>query len=678
MEASPMKQPESARLWRTAETGESAPSAPGGQESESQLFERAEEHFFSRRYNTSLALFLRVLQENPEHARAHSYAGDIYLIQRKLEEAEHHFRIAAEIGEEKHKSEFRLGQIAYLRKNAKNARSHLERSLEHYPDFPPAVFYLGLVSWKLENNRDEAALQWEKYITLKPEDPQNVAIKRAIEYLREKPDAENGEEGKPDQTANKPPLDLDKLLNSVEPESIPAMPTSQNGDSSTEQSKPANQSNSTDEAFLDIARSLEKHPERLPTVLNLARIQKEQGNLSHAQSILEEAKKHSDDPEIRSELAKIYEQSGQTAAARNILREQINRKDLSPEQKSLPALNLARITQPLRKAPKSPQESNSDEGENAANKKPGKATIQENKSAEDDDSDGKQNSAGDPDNGGKNDSSKAPGKTESPTDVTNAPAGKPDKNASDGSQKEPEEKLPSPDEDFDLAMEHLEKKRGYRHLSPENRKDYFLIQAREAFRNGNSQQAYAQTLQILKEDPTDRRGLILAASIAQQSETTTSFNVYEERIRSLYGNDPEMMTALARIHLQEDPARAKELLEATLDNHPDSVPASLAMAEIEKQENPESAIRRLEALLEKNPENLDLLRIYIGLRVDQKDQSPEFKKLLEKVRMLEKRSPGSFPDIHEWNRLYPPEVSRPKPGDNPSKPTDNTADRPER
>ena len=658
MEASPLRMPDFERLHRTAQP-ESTPEGAQDPESDSVLFERAEEHFFSRRYNTSLALFLRVLQENPEHSRAHSYAGDIYLNQRKLDEAEHHFRIAAEIGEEKHKSEFRLGQIAYLRKDASNARAHLERSLEHYPDFPPAVFYLGLVSWKLEGDRTQAAVHWEKYVTLKPEDPQKIAIQRAIEYLREKP-----ESASPDSEESRPPLDVEKLLESVDPASGPTGPSGKPADSNQESS----QSDVPEsKALLDIARSLEDHPERLPTVLNLARIQKEQGNSNHAQALLEEARKHSDDPALSSELSDLYEESGQTAAARNLLRKEVQRKDLNGEQKALPALKLARITQPLRKAL---PENAGPENPGPGPEQTGPSSDRANDAPEGGDNREERNSQSDPSGNKKSEPNRSP--TNSP-DQFEENAGK-ERPASDNSgpqsQTDDSESLgktdpganptrPTPEDDFNLAMQILQENKGYRYLSEENRKEFFLIQAREAFRRGDSQQAYARTLQILKEDPTDRRGLILAASIAQKSETSTSFSVYEERIRSLYGDDPEMMTALAQIYMQDDPAKGRSLLEETVKKHPESVTATLALVDMEKERNPDQALKRLETLIAENPGNLDLLRSYIDLRVKQGPASPELQRLMNRARDIESKNPGSFPELSEWNKLYPPEKTAP-------------------
>lgn len=603
------------------------PEAPQPVANEAEpLFERAEEHFFSRRYNTSLALFLKVLEQNPEHGRAHSYCGDIYLIQKNYDEAAHHFRIAAEIGPEKHKAEFRLGQIAYLRKDAPAATEHLNRSLELSADFAPSVFYLGLVAWKLEDNRQEAAIKWEKYLSLRPQDPQRVAIQEAIEYLRT-------EERQPEDP-ERAPLDLDNLLRTAEPSdsalplnNVPAgeKPESNNGPDAD----PSNTSTSTDQtaspskAELDIARSLGQHPERLDTVLSLARIYSEQGQRQRSLELLEQASKNSDSPALAAALSKELAQQGRSVEARALLRQQIRRKDLGPGEKAEPALELARITQPpLRNSPAEDAERSTQE-------------------ANDPD---KENSGESMQPGSGQDSSSIP---EKPT--------------------LPENSLPSEEEDFAEALDLLQNG-AYRHLNQEQRKEYHLIQARKSFQQGAPSRAYAQTLQILKEDPTDKRGLILAAAIAYQSETGTSFEVYEERIRNLYGEDPDMMLALAALYRSREPEKYGSELKRLQKQFPSHAAIGLAFVDSSMDGNnkdgeaealsADERIRTLESLLEQNPGHPEILSKYIEARLERGDRQPDLVDLLQRFIQTEQKHPGTFPDLQKWLDRFPDLKSR--------------------
>ena len=119
------------------------------------------------------------------------------------------------------------------------------------------------------------------------------------------------------------------------------------------------------------------------------------------------------------------------------------------------------------------------------------------------------------------------------------------------------------------------------------------------------------------------------------------------------------MTALAQIYMQDDPAKGRSLLEETVKKHPESVTATLALVDMEKERNPDQALKRLETLIAENPGNLDLLRSYIDLRVKQGPASPELQRLMNRARDIESKNPGSFPELSEWNKLYPPEKTAP-------------------
>lgn len=702
------------------------PSGPVREENAEQagadLFQRAEEHFFSRRYNTSLALFLRVLESNPEHGKAHNYCGDIYLIQKNLEKASYHFRIAAEIGPEKHKAEFRLGQIAYLRKDGQAASDHLRQSLELSPDFAPSIFYQGLVAWKLNENREEAALKWEKYISLRPQDPHRVAIQQAIDHLRSDADEKAEEEAGP-------PLDLDRLLKNADPTSgppsgLPQRPlnnsketensatdskgkdsagtsdeSSANGpggrqgpkdaeraspgndsqeapagrekdtagekaerDSSgdgqkTEEESPASRAlrETTDQEdqlaeTVALASSLKDHPERLSTILDLSRIYSEQGETTRSLTLLQEAIKHNDSPALSERLAADLASLGRTTEARKVLRRQMERDDLSRKDRASMAFRLAQISEPELGEP-----SRSDAPESTeAKKEDGPPASGE-------------------DSGPAND----PNLTDTPngptaqnqTETSDQPTAQ---NQTDTTSKRPggmeSQAKQSSSEDYEQAMQTLADG-AYRHLSPSNRKKYHLLEARKAYREGDASRAYGQALQILKEDPTDRKGLILAAAISRKSNTETSFAVYEERILSLYGDDPDMMLALAELYRGQEPAEYAKRLESLNEKHPDHPGVGLAMFEQWKGKDPARALQILEKRIHSHPNHLPLLNAYISFQIQQGNRSEEFLKLLRRARDVEKTRPGSFPDMEKWMDDLPPGTMESKQSPSPESKT---------
>lgn len=161
-----------------------------------ELFQRGQDHFFAGRYNTALEVFLIVVEKDPENAAAHSYCGDIYLLQKKYNEAVRHFRVAAELSAESQKEYFRLGQAHYLAKNAGESVKALDRSMQIQESFPPPYFYRALVELNLNQKPKEAAGWFRKYLEVFPESGQKPQLEKAIALLESPDYGKNKEEDK--------------------------------------------------------------------------------------------------------------------------------------------------------------------------------------------------------------------------------------------------------------------------------------------------------------------------------------------------------------------------------------------------------------------------------------------------------------------------------------------------
>lgn len=151
---------------------------------ENPLLLRAEEYFFKERYHISLRLLKKVLEDDPENARAYLYAGDIYLIQQNYGLAEEHFQIALELTENPAREWFRLGQVRLLRKNAIGALDAFEKSLKADPTLHINLFYRGLVYYHLLQKKTETIQNWQKFRKQVPDATQGPQIDRAIAILQ--------------------------------------------------------------------------------------------------------------------------------------------------------------------------------------------------------------------------------------------------------------------------------------------------------------------------------------------------------------------------------------------------------------------------------------------------------------------------------------------------------------
>lgn len=149
------------------------------------MLKRAEDHYFKKRYNVALKLFQVIIQKDPENQLAYRYAGDIFLIQKKLKEAKEHFELARELSPHPHEEWFRIAQVHILSEESEQARKSLRKALELKPDMYLCHFYLGLVYYNLLADKANTIKHWEIYrehVT----GEEKRKIERALEILRRK------------------------------------------------------------------------------------------------------------------------------------------------------------------------------------------------------------------------------------------------------------------------------------------------------------------------------------------------------------------------------------------------------------------------------------------------------------------------------------------------------------
>ena len=150
------------------------------------LLRKAEEHFFKKRFHIARRLLLRVIQADPENHKAYAYLGDIYLLEKKLNQALENFRIAAELSPRPAREYFRLGQTLYLKEDARGALGAYKKAYKLEPQMHSCLFQMGMVELELRRNKKNTIAYWESFRRLAPRDPQGPDIDRALAILKRK------------------------------------------------------------------------------------------------------------------------------------------------------------------------------------------------------------------------------------------------------------------------------------------------------------------------------------------------------------------------------------------------------------------------------------------------------------------------------------------------------------
>jgi tetratricopeptide (TPR) repeat protein len=134
--------------------------------------------------------FRKALALNPNVARAHSYLGVVYLLDRgdaALAEARSEFEAELLRNPEDYSSHYNLGVIHFKQHEFALAEQELAKAIKLLPDGPDAYFYLGQARLQAGKNK-EAVPQLEKAIQLygsapKAAQPAHEALSKAFENL---------------------------------------------------------------------------------------------------------------------------------------------------------------------------------------------------------------------------------------------------------------------------------------------------------------------------------------------------------------------------------------------------------------------------------------------------------------------------------------------------------------
>lgn len=152
---------------------------------ENELFKRAESYYFQKKYEISLKLFQKILEEKPDHGKALSYSGDIYLIKKEYDKALTQYRQSVELSDDPAKEYFRMAQVYSAQKDIEKAKEYYQKSYSLNPSITANLFQLGYLSLIHDRNKNKTIEYWQNFVLRTPDDPQNEKIKKVIALLRD-------------------------------------------------------------------------------------------------------------------------------------------------------------------------------------------------------------------------------------------------------------------------------------------------------------------------------------------------------------------------------------------------------------------------------------------------------------------------------------------------------------
>lgn len=145
--------------------------------------EKADRYFREGKFSLAEIFYKKVLQQAPDSFVANYNLGKIYYNNDKYKNAIRHLKTAYDIKPEKEVL-FLMASCYILDNQIKKGMSIYTNLLKKYPAYADVHLNAGLVYLKYLYNKESTIYHWEKFLKLRPDDPQAPAIRKALQYLK--------------------------------------------------------------------------------------------------------------------------------------------------------------------------------------------------------------------------------------------------------------------------------------------------------------------------------------------------------------------------------------------------------------------------------------------------------------------------------------------------------------
>lgn len=128
--------------------------------------------------------FEEAIKIMPRYALPHLGLAQIYQKREDYDRAAGEYQRVLKINKKQAGANYGLGIIREIKGSYKEAILAYEREIANNPNFAPPYFNLGVIYLSKLIDKNKAVIYWQRYLELKPDDPQAEAIKKELQKLQ--------------------------------------------------------------------------------------------------------------------------------------------------------------------------------------------------------------------------------------------------------------------------------------------------------------------------------------------------------------------------------------------------------------------------------------------------------------------------------------------------------------
>jgi len=173
---------------------------------EKTFLQKANEYFNQGKFALAEIFYKKGIEQKPDDFQANYNLAKIYFFKKEYKKAIKFFQTAYDLKSNK-EIQFHIANCYANLKQPKQALTIYSNLIKKYPDYADVYLNAGNIGLKQLYNKYITIANWEKFLQLKPNDPQAPNIRKALAYLKDpnfilKPPIAQKQDGKPSSSTS--------------------------------------------------------------------------------------------------------------------------------------------------------------------------------------------------------------------------------------------------------------------------------------------------------------------------------------------------------------------------------------------------------------------------------------------------------------------------------------------